>query len=528
MIENPNSMSIESLEVLQVVPEGFRLSDARLTDFDCSKSSCEPTITSEGMRYLLARPFGPKEKLAVHVLLQTTLASVSGNFTTDVKGLYGGKEIRVIATNRIVISEIFKYRDPSTQREVWRLTNPKVLSDHAYFYERDISKDNSFVVFVSNRTGSRQLFLARLPSGEIIQLTHERWLSRYSFSMSPDDREVFYVATGETGIALKALRLPDLSLREVHHFSSDWRFHSEIAVSSDGKLLGFVEIWSSDDDAGAEFPLCRIVVSKADGSRSWVVHQEGYNLGHPQFRPVYNDMIMFSHDEQREHAIWFVDVDGSDLRSVTLAKGLERIVHQFWSADGSKIFYMHFPKWYGEDATVRLLDPVTLKEQVLMPASGWSHFEANRDLSLLVGDSVTTPYIFLANVTTRLEFPLCEHGTSWKDYSALYPGVVTSSQDSHPHPAFSDDGNMIIFNSDRDGLPAVYLVLLRDVFHENSSGPGARCPELQAYWAFHSTQANSWSSSSKVARRRFLKYLGLVCPGVLDGSGGFPVWSDES
>jgi oligogalacturonide lyase len=476
VIENTNGRSIDSLDILQTMPEGFRPSDIGLVNPDGSKSSYKPATTSEALKYLLKVPLRPKEELRLVVLLQSTPASVSGNFSTNVKGIYDGKETEAEATDRIVVSEIFKYRDPSTGREVWRLTDPKVLSSHAYFYERDISRDNSFIVFASNRTSSRQLFLTRLPSGEIIELTHEKWLSRYSFTMSPDDSELFYVATGENGIALKALRLSDLSVREVYQFAQDGRFHSEIGISSDGKLLVFVEIWASDDDAGKEFPLCRIVVSTVDGSRSWVALEEKYNLSHPQFRPLYNDMIMFSHDEQREHAIWFVDIDGSNSRSAALAKGLGRIIHQFWLADGSKILYLYFPKWYGEDATVRVLDPVTLREQTLMPVSGWSHFESNRDGTLLVGDSITTPYLFLANVTARREFRLCEHGTSWKDYAALNPGVVASSQDSHPHPAFSDDGNMIIFNSDKDGLPAVYLVLLRDVSQGDSSGRTTSSP----------------------------------------------------
>ncbi|CCK15612.1 Oligogalacturonate lyase [Cronobacter universalis NCTC 9529] len=42
---------------------------------------------------------------------------------------------------------------------------------------------------------------------------------------------------------------------------------------------------------------------------------------------------------------------------------------------------------------------------------------------------------------------------SWETFAG-------SRQVTHPHPSFSPDGNAILFSTDKDGKPAVYLAKL--------------------------------------------------------------------
>ena len=72
--------------------------------------------------------------------------------------------------------------------------------------------------------------------------------------------------------------------------------------------------------------------------------------------------------------------------------------------------------------------------------------------TLMTGDGQLRekPFIYLANLADKTETVLCRHDTSWKSYG--------NTQDAHPHPAFSPDGKKIVFTSDRDGLPGIYMI----------------------------------------------------------------------
>jgi dipeptidyl aminopeptidase/acylaminoacyl peptidase len=86
--------------------------------------------------------------------------------------------------------------------------------------------------------------------------------------------------------------------------------------------------------------------------------------------------------------------------------------------------------------------------------SVYCHAMADTKNILMAGDGQQPdkPYIFLANLKEKRETVLCRHDTSWKSYG--------NTQDSHPHPAFSPDGKKVIFTSDKDGLPGIYMVTI--------------------------------------------------------------------
>jgi oligogalacturonide lyase len=101
---------------------------------------------------------------------------------------------------------------------------------------------------------------------------------------------------------------------------------------------------------------------------------------------------------------------------------------------------------------IMLLDPATLKEEFLMECSKYCHFISDQTNRRIVGDGQLPKehFIYLVNVEARKEERLCSHGISWKSYG--------TNQDAHPHPAFSPDGKKVVFTSDKDGLPGIYLV----------------------------------------------------------------------
>lgn len=80
--------------MLQTIPFGFNLTSVYLVMEDGSRAEYHPAATSEGLRYSFSNTLEAGEETAISVLLQTTSASISGRFTTQVRGTYDGNEIR--------------------------------------------------------------------------------------------------------------------------------------------------------------------------------------------------------------------------------------------------------------------------------------------------------------------------------------------------------------------------------------------------------------------------------------------------
>jgi oligogalacturonide lyase len=94
-----------------------------------------------------------------------------------------------------------------------------------------------------------------------------------------------------------------------------------------------------------------------------------------------------------------------------------------------------------------------------------SHLYSNYDGSLAVGDGCDTPadvqdtashthendpFLYLFDLKNKTTKKICEHNSSWKVYR-------NDRQVTHPHPGFTPDGKRVLFSSDFEGEPAVYL-----------------------------------------------------------------------
>jgi oligogalacturonide lyase len=115
---------------------------------------------------------------------------------------------------------------------------------------------------------------------------------------------------------------------------------------------------------------------------------------------------------------------------------------------------------------IRALDPVTLADRPLAKMPPCSHLMSNHDGSLIVGDgcgeaaSAATgsanamqsgdPYLHLFDLKTGTSRRIAQHATSW----AVYKG---NRQVTHPHPSFSPDQKQVLYSSDCDGEPALFL-----------------------------------------------------------------------
>ncbi len=356
------------------------------------------------------------------------------------------------------------YIDPTSEKRVVQLTSKDQFNHQPYFYNKCITNDNKHLIYGNKAKDQRNLFKMNLKDSNSIQLTESDGINEFTAILSRDDRFLIYMKHRQ----IIRLFLRDLEEEIVYEIPEGWSITETIttSLSSDDKYLTFEELKASEffESKGnlAVFikqwnamPLSRIVVVDIENKSFKIVHEEHYWIGHVQFRPRDNDTLCFAHIgpwQMIDARLWFINRDGSNLRCAKQRIGIEQFGHEFWLKDGSKIGFMHFPRYYGKDASIRFIDPNTLEEETLMDCSGYSHCISNHDNSKIVGDGFGTSnlYIYLIDVVSKEEHILCEHSTSYLPHGNI--------RDSHPHPCFSPDSSFVVFTSDKTTTPAIYLV----------------------------------------------------------------------
>jgi len=387
--------------------------------------------------------------------------------------------------NFISVGQTVKFRgktlkDDLTGRVVRRLTPLNCRSHHQYFYLNMWTPDSRRILISSNYSdGIYRHYLVDIESGEAQCLTDCENISTHFGELASDASHLLYVA----GPELRKLDLRTLKYDTAYVQQEPWGGRSVYyGATSDHSRVVMVEMHNEDiipakngwDAFRPQFekkPRCRLVQLNVTTGKWNVIHETRCWLGHPNYRPD-GRTIMFCHEgpwQLVDSRIWFINPDGTGLR-----EGKKRAPdkppgegtgelwgHEFWLADSSKAGYIYFPQKYGVNATLRLLDPETLEETVWMPVSSYSHFITNRDASMIVGDGVArlTDALYLVDTCAQKEQVLCRHGSSMKPYVNPKTGHP-NTQEVHPHPCFSPDNKKVVFSSDKDGSPAVYVVFI--------------------------------------------------------------------
>lgn len=133
------------------------------------------------------------------------------------------------------------------------------------------------------------------------------------------------------------------------------------------------------------------------------------------------------------------------------------------------MIYVIYPK--GQQARqIWRFDPDTETNEMLMEMPACSHLMSNEDGTMLVGDGSGTPFdvkdtqgytiendpwLYVFDVKRQQTARLAAHNSSWRVLDG-------DRQVTHPHPSFTPDNRKVLFSSDFEGKPAVYLATLPD------------------------------------------------------------------
>ncbi len=339
------------------------------------------------------------------------------------------------ASENALPSEAKHYPDPATEFDVTRLTDPLHTSRLPPYYSHAISRKNTFLIYMNDRTGSNQAYRMDLKTFESYPLTNAADLVPDSLALGADEK-VFLYADGKT----------------VYSANLSNQKHKPICEAAEGATIAYVSI-------AGDGTHCFVVENSAGSSRLRTVRLMGNGpageiespelISNPIPRPRRAGILY-----RRGADLWLVNYDGEQNRRLRLASG--RIGPAIWSADGRVILYLRFPESGKQLNDIREFDPDANEDRAVADTSQYVHFGRNADASVFVGasGSKASPYVLLLVRSVKRELALCEH---------------RSSNAAEVAPVFSANSQRVFFHSDRHGKRAIYSIRVERLVEETDS-----------------------------------------------------------
>ncbi len=328
------------------------------------------------------------------------------------------------------------YVDPVTGITIWELTKPGSASDNLYFHFSNFTADNRYLVFVSDRTGSSQLFRAEVETGRLVQLTDDPSIQARSACLDHTEaRRLFYLR----GPDVFALDILDFSRRKIGEIPPPFvGGFQQLSLSGDGQWLATVK---QRDESTWEIGR----LHTATGTYHPVITQ-GFRLGHVQFSPT--DPLIFYVWETGGYApqrTWLVQADGTQNRP-------------FYARTDPKTWFTPLKEWITHEAWVKDTGDMTMindKQGVMLvtkegsarmigPGDYW-HAAARHDGQYVVLDDARGRIWLLETATgnTRL----------------LATGIRDGVRSVHAHPSFDRLGRFVQFHSGRVHETVAWIAL---------------------------------------------------------------------
>ncbi len=313
-----------------------------------------------------------------------------------------------------------RYADPTTEAEVFRLTDPSHASYLPSLSSHCVARNNS-LLFCSDRSGRVQVHRLDLKSGESRQLTDGAALDPASVAFLPDERSFLYV----DGQTLK--RSEAHGDRELYQTKNV--FEPGVAMTDDG-LSAFVT-----ERVGAKWRIVQVPVLAKATPRTIV--ESDHLMTQLSPRPRRASLLYV-----RDGGLHLATFDGQTRPLKTEG----RVSQVEWQPDGRTAIYLSHSVEERSQATLRETEPDPNVDKHFCKTSQFAQFARNADGSVFAGlsGSIASPLVLLLLRVTRREFPLCEH----------------RGQKPSAPPVFTPNSQRVIFQGDRDGKTAIYMIAL--------------------------------------------------------------------
>ncbi len=222
----------------------------------------------------------------------------------------------------------------------------------------------------------------------------------------------------------------------------------------------------------ARIPLVLFTINTKTGEMRTLLHSTDW-INHLEFSPTDPTLLMECHEGpwQKVDRIWTIRTDGSDLTLIhKRTQEMEIAGHEFWSADGSTIWYdLQTPK--GEDFWVAGYNVNTKRRTwYYLQRNEWSiHFNVTRDGTLFCGDGGDPGQVAHAPDGEWLYLfrPELKKNTGVEDPALIRTGVFHAEKlvnmkkhEYHlePNVSFTPDQKWVVFRSNMFGATYAFAV----------------------------------------------------------------------
>lgn len=347
---------------------------------------------------------------------------------------------------------------PETGRDFYKLTNMTGNNHHIYFNRPNFSGDGRYLYFLSDRTDSWELYAYDLEDEKTCRLTDDDLDQFTRPAVDQDSSRIYYVVNGRELVQLDVHSGERTTLYE-HPTPTRGDFQL-MDMSRDGAYLGFLEIEKVDrgEDIQELFTTlhservrCAFWIYRLADGAVWKVWQEHRSLQHLLFNPKDSSQILYCHEgpwHKVDQRMWLMDLKGGNKRPLRYEEhqGI-RIGHEFWMPDGKHVAYKYLFPAENKRASIRIVN-IDTDEETILVEEDFSHFIGDGSGTRFVGDGPKAVKLLDTNVG-RVE-PLVFHGQELTVRNTHY----------HPHPAFSPNGDLVVFCMNDSGSNDVALIYL--------------------------------------------------------------------
>jgi oligogalacturonide lyase len=351
---------------------------------------------------------------------------------------------------------------PESGAKITQLTSTALIHTNIYPESPVFTPDSRY--FIYNRFASldapNSFWLCDTKTYQLRRLTDDAELS--APVISPDGEFMVYLRLADTGEwAIERLYLATLERETIVMVNDLRRPYPLGTISPDGRWF-VTGGWLPD----GEFGLLRVDLQNQSTS---IIHQDPEILNpHMQFEPGRGRDLLVQHNRggklddagnivrlvgEEGATFYLVDYEGQNVRRLAIGKPYSAPVqgHQCWIGKTGRIL----STLVGDVEAGNLVSIGEGEPAPTIVARGanFCHPNASHDGRWFVSDVSPTGEIMVGSIQTGRYRVLCQSGSSFG-----------RPQYTHPHPFFSPDNRFVIFNSDRTGLPQIYLVEIPDGF----------------------------------------------------------------
>ncbi|RJS84681.1 hypothetical protein CW702_02140 [Candidatus Bathyarchaeota archaeon] len=364
--------------------------------------------------------------------------------------------------NEVVIHERFEI----TGSQLFQVTSAPVISNNIYCEQSYCTPDGERFAFIR------------------VSYDHGMWSTSLWVCDVPGKRIAMVEPNIEPGVAnckytgIIYYIISKKGQREIVRLSLE-NFEKETVFDMSGVPLRRIQSVSPDQRyaVGTYIPLDKIKDGRATPqiikldfkTGEWFVIHENVDIinTHLQYEPSKGKDILVQHNRgalldrygniirlvgEEGATLYVIDDEGKNYRQLPVGKPYTNPVtgHECWIGDTGEVLLTTVAtlKEAMRNGNVLAVKPGDKRARIVSKGYLITHISASKDGKFFVGDilGVKGRPIVVGSIETGKSMILCLSGSS-----------RGRSQFSHPHPYMTGDNRWVVFNSDKTGIPQVYL-----------------------------------------------------------------------